>query len=76
MLEPGLSPKPVLPPTQNEAHWNSADLWKILSRYFSNPCATEDNNLQASWKQNVEGQQCRESQQQSIPTHTLRTSWT
>jgi len=44
MLEPGLSPKPVLHPTQIQAHRNSSDLWKILARYFSNPCANEDNN--------------------------------
>lgn len=45
MLDPRLSPKPVLPQTQTEAHRNSADLCKILSRYFSNPCAIEDNSL-------------------------------
>lgn len=56
MLEPSSSPKPVLPPTPIQAHQNSADLWKILAKHFSNPCAIEDNNLQSSWKHNVEGQ--------------------
>lgn len=75
MLKPGLSPKHVLTPTQIHALRNSADLWKILASYFSNPCAIEDNSLQASWNQNMEGQQYCESQLQTIATHSLRTSW-
>lgn len=74
MQETGLSPKPVLPPAPTQAHWNSADLWKTLAGYFLNACAIEDN-LQASWNQNVEGQQYCRTHLQIIPTHTVNTCW-